>query len=90
MNSPVTVRQLFDRYASDRLQSRATIGTVRRYEFVLRRFDRFLGREALVADLNESNVTALLEQTRAIVVNTCRVKLVNLRNFARQSGWLTH
>ncbi len=91
-NDSISLREFFDEYYRPRRLLDGSIHTVHRYENAFRHFHRFLGREPMVSDLDETTMTALIKhhsQGRAAhTVVTLRNKLMALANYAHKKGLL--
>lgn len=86
--STMTLTELFERYAARNLFSQKT---VYQYGVQIRHFNRFLGREATIDDLNDDAVIPFLmdraRKTTPATSNKARSHVVALWNFAARKRW---
>lgn len=91
--APQTVRELYDAYRVRRLRN-AAANTMHKFDVAIRQFERELGRQATLADLNDDTVGAVLaawgkSHRSKHTSNGYGAKLMALWRFACRRGWLT-
>lgn len=90
--APQTVRELYESYRVRRLRN-AAANTMHKFDVAIRAFERELGREATLGDLNDDTVGAVLaawgKSTRSRhTINGYGAKVMALWRYGCRRGWL--